>query len=199
MNLEILRKTFSGDIDTTAETLQLYSHDASLFEVVPKVVVFPKHSADVQALMKWANQQGDVSITARSAGTCMSGGAINDSVIVVFTKYMNILGEVNVEEKTLVTQPGVFYRDFEKATMAKGLMYPAFPASKEICAMGGIVGNNGAGEKTLRYGKAEDYVISTKIVFTDGNEYAVVPLTKPELDAKDGAGGFRRRTLQESF
>lgn len=213
MNLDLLRKTFMGDIDTTPETLQLYSHDASLFEVVPKVVVFPKNSADVQALVKWANQQNspqtpserggaapaNISITARSAGTCMSGGAINDSVIVEFTKYMNMLGEVNVEEKTLVTQPGVFYRDFEKATLEKKLMYPAFPASKEICAMGGIVGNNGAGEKTLRYGKAEDYVIKTKMVFADGNEYVVAPLTKVQLDAKMAQGDFEGSLYKSLF
>jgi FAD/FMN-containing dehydrogenase len=198
MNLESLKKVFKGDIETGAMTLEKYSHDASLFEVRPQAVVFPKDSADVQALVKWANSENaklrvgekNISITVRSAGTCMAGGAINDGIIMDVTRYMNRLGEVNLETKTIVTEPGVFYRDFEKKTLAKNLMYPAFPASKELCAMGGIVGNNGAGEKTLRYGKAEKYVIATKVVFNDGNEYVVKPLTKIELEAKMAQGDF---------
>ena len=78
-------------------------------------------------------------------------------------------------------------------------MYPAYPASKEICAMGGIVGNNGAGEKTLRYGKAEKYVIETKVVFNDGNEYIVKPLSKSELDAKMAQGDFEGGLYKSLF
>ena len=215
MNIETLKKTFAGDVDNTPETLLKYSQDASLFQVMPELVVFPKNSADVQNLVRWANaenatlqvgrknnQKGNqkkISITARSAGTCMSGGAINDSVIADFTRYMNRLGEVDVEHKQLVTEPGVFYRDFEKATLAKNLMYPTYPASKDICAMGGIVANNGAGEKSLRYGKAENYVIQTKVVFTDGNEYLVKPLTKPELDQKMAQNDFEGSLYKSLF
>lgn len=199
MNLKTLRAVFRGDIENDPATLEKYSHDASLFELVPKVVVFPKDSKDVQSLVRWANNEGGISITARSAGTCMSGGAINDSVIIDFTRSMNQLGEVALESKTIVTQPGVFYRDFEKKTLAQGLMYPAFPASKEICAMGGIVGNNGAGEKTLRYGKAEKYVLATRVVFSDGNEYAVRPLTKSELDTKVAQGDLEGNLYKSLF
>ncbi len=200
MNLESLKKTFKGDFETSPETLEKYSTDASLFQLYPKLVVFPRDSADVCVLVKWVNAQDEkLSITPRSAGTCMSGGAINESIIMDFTRYMNHLGEVNVQEKTLTTEPGVFYRDFEKATLAKKLMYPAFPASKEICAMGGIVGNNGAGEKTLRYGKAEKYIIATKVVFNDGNEYVVKPLNKAELDAKIAQNDFEGNLYKSLF
>lgn len=199
MNLESLKKTFEGDIDQSSKTLEFYSHDASLFEVRPQVVVFPKNSVDVQNLVKWANNESGVSLTARSGGTCMSGGAINDSVIIDFTRYMNVLGNVDVDSKTIVTEPGVFYRDFEKKTLAENLMYPGYPASKDICAMGGIVGNNGAGEKTLRYGKAEDYVIATRVVFADGNEYHVKPLTRLELDAKMAQGDFEGNLYKSLF
>ena len=200
MNLESLKKTFKGDLETSPETLEKYSQDASLFQLYPKLVVFPRDSADVCAIVKWVNAQDEkFSITPRSAGTCMSGGAINESIIMDFTRYMNHLGEVNIQEKTLVTEPGVFYRDFEKSTFAKKLMYPAFPASKEICAMGGIVGNNGAGEKTLRYGKAEKYIIATKVVFNDGNEYVVKPLTKGELDAKIAQNDFEGNLYKSLF
>lgn len=207
MNIESLKKSFSGDIDQTPVSIEKYSQDASLFQLFPELVLFPRSSADVSAAVRWANAENAklrigekrISITARSAGTCMSGGAIGESVVMDFTRYMNVLGEVDAEAKTVVTQPGVFYRDFEKATLAKNLMYPAFPASKEICAMGGIVGNNGAGEKTLRYGKAEQYVIATKVVFNDGNEYVVKPLAKTELDAKMAQGDFEGNLYKSLF
>jgi FAD/FMN-containing dehydrogenase len=84
MNLDALKKTFTGDIQTDAATLETYSHDASLFEVRPQVVVFPRHAQDVCTLVRWANQERaegrSVSLTPRSAGTCMSGGSLNDSI-----------------------------------------------------------------------------------------------------------------------
>src|SRR3989344_7082076 len=102
-----IQKFFKGDVEDGEETLMKYSHDASLLEVRPKVVVFPKDSADVQNLVKWVNQNnekparttegvqsggyGKLSITARCAGTDMSGGAIGEAIILGFTRYMNKL------------------------------------------------------------------------------------------------------------
>src|SRR6266404_6037606 len=116
------QKGFEGDIDNSESTRQAYSHDASLFELVPQVVVFPKNGADLQRLVAAVNEsRGEIpglSLTARSAGTCMSGGAINDSVIVDFPKYFSAIEEVT--DHSARTQPGVYYRDFEKATLAQG-------------------------------------------------------------------------------
>ena len=85
-----LKKNFKGDIDTTDETLTTYSHDASLFEIRPEVVVYPKDTEDIQNLVKWVNDNKKkyptLSITARAAGTCMSGGSINDSIIMDTTR-----------------------------------------------------------------------------------------------------------------
>ena len=52
---EEIQKFFKGDIDDTPETLKVYSHDASLFEVKPQLVLLPKDSLDVQNLVKWVN------------------------------------------------------------------------------------------------------------------------------------------------
>ena len=79
---------------------------------------------------------------------------------------------------SITVQPGMFYRDFEKITLEKGLILPCFTASKSINAMGGMFGNNSAGERTLKYGKTEDYVMEAKVVFEDGNEYLVKPLSQ---------------------
>jgi len=97
-------------------------------------------------------------------------------------KHMNRVGEVG--DNYAVTQPGVYYRDFEKATMGKGLMLPSYPASREICAMGGIVANNSGGERTLKYGKTEKYVEELDIVLSDGSQTTFKSLTPEELEEK---------------
>jgi FAD/FMN-containing dehydrogenase len=196
---EEILKFFKGEAEDDEETLVKYSHDASLLEVRPQIVLFPKDSEDVQNLVKWINgnrvrqdlteRYGELSITARCAGTDMSGGAIGESIILDFTRHMNKLvgGPLPMESKSeweIVVEPGMFYRDFEKITLEKGLILPCYTASKSLNALGGMFGNNSAGERTLKYGKMEDYILSAKIIFADGNEYIVKPLNQAELNKK---------------
>jgi len=177
---------FMGEIDESLKTRDFYSHDASLFEIRPEVVVAPKNSQDVQRLVKAVKagrkKNPKLSITARSAGTDMSGGAINDSVIANFNKHFTKIGTVTSESAQV--QPGVFYRDFEVETLKHKALLPPYPASRDLCTVGGMVNNNSGGEKSLQYGKTEKFVNELKVVFADGNEYTVKPLNKKELDKK---------------
>src|SRR5438105_3594768 len=129
------KKIVKGEVLSDSATLNFYSHDTSLFEVKPAVVVYPQDSEDVKNLVKFASENKkevtDVSLTARSGGTDMSGGAVNDSIILDFSKHINHMGEV--DQNGTQVQPGVFYRDFEKATLAKHLLLPSYPASRGIC------------------------------------------------------------------
>ncbi len=178
-----IQKFFKGDIEDTPEVLDTYSHDASLFEVRPELVVFPKDSADIQNLVKWVTDnkdtQNNLSLTVRAAGTCMSGGAINESIIVDVSRYMNNI--VSVDTLRAVVEPGVYYRDLEKETFKHEVLLPSYTASKDICAVGGMVGNNSGGEKTLKYGKTEQYIESLKIILSDGYEYTIHAMTHREL------------------
>jgi FAD/FMN-containing dehydrogenase len=209
-----IKKFFEGDVDDSPETLEKYSRDASIFEVRPQLVVYPRHAKDIEKLVQWAMQtksdalQGDsnplyadISLSVRAAGTCMSGGSLNESIIVDVMKYMNRLGDIrlvapytirpNFPKSTDVAiaaeikvEPGVFYRDLEAKLAEQHLLLPCFTASKSINALGGMFGNNSGGELTLRYGKMEDYVKELKVVFFDGHEYVVKPLTRRELYTK---------------
>lgn len=183
---EKLKHAIQGDVATDTETLQTYSHDASLFEVKPQVIVYPKDEEDVTHLVTFVAQQKKtnphLSITGRSAGTDMGGGSINESIIAAFGKYFNHTPVVH--GTTATTQPGVFYRDFEKETLKHGLIFPSYPASREICAMGGIVNNNSGGEKSLQYGKTEKYVKRVKVVLSDGSVCEFKPLNEKELKGK---------------
>lgn len=184
--LKELKTKFKGEIETDPTTREKYSHDASMFEIMPKAVVAPKDSNDIQSLVKlvtkYKQSVPDLSVTARSAGTDMAGGAINDSIIIDFTPHLNKIFEVTPEEAH--AQPGVFYRDFEKETLKHRALMPSYPASRDMAALGGMIGNNSGGEKSLEYGKTKDFVNELKVVFADGKEYTVKPINKKELKAK---------------
>jgi FAD/FMN-containing dehydrogenase len=195
------QKGFEGDIDDSERTRQFYSHDASLFELVPELVVFPKNTADLQRLVVSAHllrvKIPNLSLTARSGGSCMSGGAINDSVIVDFTRYFNKIEETT--DHNARVQPGVFYRDFEKATLAKGALLPTFPASRELATIGGMVANNAGGEKSLEYGKTENFVKELEVVLSDGQKYTLKALNRRELDAKTAQTNFEGQVYSQMF
>lgn len=182
-----LRDILSGEVLADEATLTKYSTDASIFRVRPQAVVCPKDAADLKALVNFVSHKlkansYKLSLTARAGGSDMSGGPLNDSIIVDFTKHFNRIK--HIDEKKAIVEPGVFYRDFEKQAQKLGVMLPPYPASKMICTVGGMVANNSAGEKTLAYGKTADYVTGLKVVLADGNEYAIKPLAKPELRKK---------------
>ncbi len=196
-----LKSVVAGEVLDDPGTLATYSHDAGLFEVKPQVVVFPKDQKDVESLVDFVNgnkkDHPDLSLTGRSAGTDMSGGAINESIIVSFTKYFNHTPTVSGNIAT--TEPGVFYRDFEKITLEHSLIFPSYPASRELCAMGGIFNNNSGGEKSLQYGKTEKYVKRMKVVLSDGKTYELVPLDEDGLKQKMAQENFEGKIYKSMF
>lgn len=201
---EEIKKIIDGDVEDSVKVLDRYSHDYSVFEVRPELVVYPKHIDDIKKLVKFVRDKRslgfvNISITPRGAGTDMSGGPLNTSIILDMTRYLS--GVIGVEKADFGRQksptgydfdisgiarvlPGTFYRDFEKETLKEGLIMPCYPASRELATVGGMVANNGAGEKTLKYGQNKDFVKSLKVILDDGEEYVVEPLTKDELEAK---------------
>ncbi len=243
MLINDLKKILKGDVSAEPKILDEYSVDASIFKITPQAVVFPKDAEDVKNLVKFvssklkASAQGGsalggksskLSLTARSAGTDMSGGPLNDSIVISFTKYFNHIKEIvvlpddsapspnkkhsNILQNVgmsgsrsgegsgrVMVEPGVYYRDLERALDEKGLLFPTFPASKDLCAIGGMVSNNSGGEKTLEYGKTEDYVESLKIVLADGEEHEIKPLSAKELQKKIKEKSFEGRIYKQIY
>jgi FAD/FMN-containing dehydrogenase len=193
---------FSGDVDTSLETRDLLSHDASMFELMPKVVLSPKDSGDIQTVVKAVGAakrigKHHLSITARSAGTDMSGGAIGQSIMLNMTTYFNKIEAVSAISAQV--QPGVYYRDFEVETLKHKALMPSYPASRDLCTVGGMVANNAGGEKSLQYGKTERFVTELKVVLADGNEYTIKPLNKKELDKKMSQKNFEGKLYRQVF
>lgn len=181
-----LHEHFRGAVRDDQQTLSTYSHDTSLFKVQPSLVVFPEDIQDLTALVAAVTQAReageDISLTGRSAGTDMSGGPLSTSVIVEFIPGFNKIKAVT--DTYAITEPGVYYRDFAEAVAKHDLLFPSYPASKDICAMGGIVMNNSGGEKTLAYGKTANYVEAVSMVLADGSECTFTKLTLEELERK---------------
>lgn len=181
-----LEQAVVGDITTLDEDKEKYARDTSLFYVRPEIIVFPKSREHISNLLAYATEARkygvDISVTFRSAGTCMTGGPLTQSILVDTTKYLTHISDVT--ETSATAEPGVYYRDFEKKTLEKGWLMPSYPASREIAAIGGIVSNNSGGEKTLTYGKTENYVRSLGIVYANGERDILRALTEEELEMK---------------
>lgn len=183
--LTLLKGSIKGDVSADAKVCASVSRDTSVFTKTPEVVVYPKDADDVSALVRAVREArksgSSASVTARAAGTDMSGGPLSDSVVAVFTKYMNKVIEVG--SGYAVTEPGVYYRDFEKATLAENRqLMPSYPASRELAAMGGIVNNDSGGERSLEYGKTRKYVESVDVVLSDGTKATFSKKSKEEVD-----------------
>jgi len=200
MNLkEELKTILKGEVEDSPDILKDYSRDASLFEVKPRLVVFPKDTEDVKSLVRFAKEhpEENLSLTCRSGGTDMTGGPLTQSIVVDMVRHFNNILEIGNNRARV--QPGVWYRDFEKKAAKQNLLLPCYPASKDICTLGGMVANNAGGEKTLRYGKTEDYVLELKMVLKDGEEYIIKPLSFQELKEKMQLEGFEGGFYQKIF
>lgn len=189
-----LRAHVKGDISFLEEDRERVARDTSLFYVKPELVVYPKNAMDISIVFEYANtkkKEGlDIAVAMRSAGTCMTGGPLCYSIVLDTTRYMNHIS--GVTEYHATAESGVFYRDFEKQTLGAGWLMPSYPASRELAAIGGIVSNNSGGEKTLTYGKTENYVQSLDVVYANGKRDVLHAFSGDELTMKlneDSEGG----------
>ena len=196
-----LKAIVKGEVENSVEAKSFYSHDASMFELVPEVIVSPMDSDDIKKIVSYVAKnkkvKANLSLTVRSGGTCMSGGSVNDSIILDFSKHFTNIYETS--ETLAHAQPGVYYRDFEKATLEHGAIMPSYPASRDLCTIGGMVSNNAGGEKSLQFGKTENYIDELSVVLADGNEYKMRALNKKELDKKMAQKNFEGKLYRDVF
>lgn len=180
---------FRGGISSDKRILDKYSTDESIFSVRPQVVIQPKNASDVEIATKVIARETkrftSLSLTPRAAGTGLSGGSLTDSIVVDVCTHLNRIGEV-IEKKDKITfscEPGAMWRDVEKKLKSHNAYLPPYTSSKDICSIGGSIGNNAAGPDSLRYGHCADWVESLDVVLADGNTYTVKPLNSKEFKA----------------
>ncbi len=168
-----MHQQFSGDVDTSEAVLETYARDVSNFYVKPQAVYYPKTVADVSALVREAKVAG-VSVTARAGGTCMSGGPLNSGWIVDLTRHLNGV-TIDPVAQTATVEAGAYFRDIEDAAKEHGLMFGAYPSSHRMCGIGGMLGNNASGEKSLRFGPTSENTLELEVVLADGLVVTLAP------------------------
>lgn len=198
---ETLRKDIKGAVSSQRADRRAVQHDSSIFELLPDYVVQPIDADDVERLVQvvTANKKlyPKLALTPRSAGTDMSGAAIGSSIVVEMTPHFSKV--TSLRGSLLNVQPGVFVRDLDPMLEKANLQLGSVPASRALCTIGGMVGNNSGGEQSLRYGNTENWVRELKVVLADGKEHTIKPLTKRQLDAKMTGSSFEASLYKHTY
>lgn len=185
---KLLRENgFRGGVSTNKKLLDAYSTDESIFSVRPQVILQPKNRNDIEIATKVIAEQtkrfSSLSLTPRAAGTGLGGGSLTDSVVIDVCAHLTKISDLTKkkDKATFSCEPGAMWRDVEKKLKAHGYYVPPYPASKDICSMGGAVGNNAAGPDSLRHGHCADWVEALDVVLHDGHTYTIKPLSYREF------------------
>jgi glycolate oxidase len=151
------------------ESLQRYGRDETenlLFP--PEVVLKPTDTQAIQSILKYCNQQ-HIPVTARGAGTGLSGGALPHlGGVSLSTERMNRIVEIDERNLQVTVEPGVITEVLQNAVKEKGLFYPPDPSSRGSCFIGGNIAENSGGPKAVKYGVVKDYVLNLEVVLASG-------------------------------
>lgn len=162
-----LRDRLQGEVTFDKVTRAIYATDASIYQITPIAVVLPHHEEDVREAVKTA-REFKVPILPRGGGTSLGGQAVGPGMVIDFSKFMNKVLELNVEERWVRVQPGIVL-DVLNAQMAEhGLLFAPDPATSSRATIGGMMGNNSSGTKSLVYGLTKDHVLSARALLADG-------------------------------
>ncbi|HSB44975.1 MAG TPA: FAD-binding and (Fe-S)-binding domain-containing protein [Nitrospira sp.] len=172
-----LRRLLGSDFVKDDEaTKTAYAVDASIYRMTPQAVVLVESEEHIQTVIRYAVSRG-VGLTARAAGTNLTGSAIGSGIILDVSRLHRII-EVNREERWARVQPGIVLAELNKQLAPQGLMFGPDPSSGEMCKLGGMLANNSAGPHTLRYGAVKDNVEALRVClhsgeWVDARDYAV--------------------------
>ncbi|HET6543234.1 MAG TPA: FAD-linked oxidase C-terminal domain-containing protein [Chryseolinea sp.] len=193
-------KSIKGEVLVDDYSLGMYSTDASFYQIKPLAVVLPLDESDVKKTVEIARTH-KLRLLPRGGGTSLAGQTVGDGIIVDFSKYMNKILEFNEKERWVKVQPGLV-RDELNEEMAKyGLHFAPDPATSSRANVGGMVGNNSSGTKSILYGKTVDHVLEAKVLLADGTELLLKELSPEafiEKTQKKDREGEIYRNIQET-
>ncbi|MBP8949938.1 MAG: FAD-binding oxidoreductase, partial [Candidatus Promineofilum sp.] len=162
-----LRRRAAGDVRTDAITRALYSSDASLYQLMPHAVFIPRTADDVAAAVVVAAEY-DVPVLARAAGTSLGGQAVNEALVIDFTRHLDRIIAIDPAARRATVQPGVVLDDLNAALRPHALQFGPDPASSDRSTLGGAVANNATGSHSGVYGMTADHVLGVRVVLADG-------------------------------
>lgn len=189
-----LQEHLTGEVMTGSDARKYFSTDTSVFSVIPAMVVYPRGEGDVRKAARFTWQLAErgriIPMTARGSGTDQGGAALGEGILLVFPAHMNRVLELDGKTGTVTVEPGINYGKLQQTLHTHNRFLPPFPASLEYSTIGGALGNNAAGEKSVKYGDTREYVKSLRVVLANGEVIETRRLSKRELNKKLGLGTF---------
>ncbi|WP_232807065.1 FAD-binding and (Fe-S)-binding domain-containing protein [Geodermatophilus chilensis] len=183
-----LRRAGVGDVDDSGLTRALYSSDGSLYRVLPRAVVRPRHPDEIEATLAVCRELG-VPFTARGAGTSIAGNAVGPGVVIDTSRYLSRVHAVDPEARTATVDPGVVQAALQTAARPHGLRFGPDPSTHNRCTIGGMIGNNACGSRALGYGRTSDNVVGLDVVTGAGERLTLGPSTASRAREATGDGG----------
>jgi FAD/FMN-containing dehydrogenase/Fe-S oxidoreductase len=162
-----LKAHLLGEVQFDAFTRGRYATDASHYQIMPLGVVAPRSVKEAEYALALAREEG-VSVLARGAGTSQAGQAVNSSLVIDCSKYLDHLIELDVGGRRCVVEPGIVLDELNRRLKPHGLWFPVDISTSSRATIGGMVGNNSCGARSLRYGNTRENVLSIDAVLADG-------------------------------
>ncbi len=153
-------------VRTDDASRRTYSTDASPCAVEPRAVVFAETEDDIRAVLQVCCALA-IPITPRASGTSLSGAAIGPGVVLDTTRFRRIL-EFDPERRLIRVEPGILLSELNAYLAARGMRFAPDPGSQDLCRIGGMVGHNASGYRSVKYGQTRDHVLSLKVLLADG-------------------------------
>ncbi|MBK8956556.1 MAG: FAD-binding protein [Saprospiraceae bacterium] len=172
-----------GELHSDKLNTSIYATDASNYQIQPQAVALPKDEEDVRQIVGWA-AKNRVPIVARGGGTSLVGQTVGEGLVVDFTKYMNQILELNVEEQWAWVQPGIVRDELNRKLLPDKLHFAPDPATTSRATVGGMIANNSSGTRSILYGKTLDHVLALEVLLADGSIIHCSDLTETELETK---------------
>lgn len=183
-----------GEVMTSPDARRYFATDASVLSLTPALIVYPRNENDVRKTARFTWQLAErgrvIPITARGAGTDLSGGALGSGIMLAFPAHMHRILELDNKSGIVTVEPGINYAKLQQTLNTHERFLPPYPASVEYSTIGGAVGNNASGEKSIKYGDTRDYVRSLRVVLANGEVIETGRLSKRELGKKLGLATF---------
>jgi FAD/FMN-containing dehydrogenase/Fe-S oxidoreductase len=162
-----LKTQLLGDVAFDPFTRGRYATDASHYQIMPIGVVAPRSAKEVEHALALAREEG-VSVLPRGAGTSQAGQTVNSSLVIDCSKYLDHLLDLDVAGKRCVVEPGIVLDELNRRLRPHGLWFPVDISTSSRATIGGMVGNNSCGSRSLRYGNTRENVLSIDAVLADG-------------------------------
>jgi FAD/FMN-containing dehydrogenase/Fe-S oxidoreductase len=162
-----LRPRLAGDLRLDALHRALYATDASMYHIEPLGVLLPRHLDDVVASIEEAARCG-LPVLPRGGGSSLAGSAVGAALVIDTSRYLDAVVDLDPEARTVTVQPGVVLDGLNARLAKHRLMIGPDPASSSRATLGGMVGTNATGTRSIRYGSVVDHLDSVEAVFPDG-------------------------------